>query len=168
MKTWRRSICLGSLLLVPLAAHANNQHFALAATGRFDELARLIEAEEQTAKKPLRTADRHALCFAYSKIKRYDKLLPCLDQLEERIRSGDLRTRLLGLDDGTPTVHVMRADALIELGQYADAIEEAQKGLKWLREADSDDLDMIVHLMAAVSLAATLEGDREAGSNYAR
>jgi len=168
MKTWRRSICLGSLLLVPLAAHANNQHFALAATGRFDELARLIEAEEQTAKKPLRTADRHALCFAYSKIKRYDKLLPCLDQLEERIRRGDLRTRLLGLDDGTPTVHVMRADALIELGQYADAIEEAQKGLKWLREADSDDLDMIVHLMAAVSLAATLEGDREAGSNYAR
>lgn len=168
MKTWRRSICLGSLLLVPLAAHANNQHFALAATGRFDELARLIEAEEQPAKKPLRTADRHALCFAYSKIKRYDKLLPCLDQLEDRIRSGDLRTRLLGLDDGTPTVHVMRADALIELGQYADAIEEAQKGLTWLREADSDDLDMIVHLMAAVSLAATLEGDREAGSNYAR
>ena len=45
MKTWRRSICLGSLLLVPLAALANNQHFALAATGRFDELARLIETE---------------------------------------------------------------------------------------------------------------------------
>ncbi|MFM8517117.1 MAG: CHAT domain-containing protein [Nevskiaceae bacterium] len=168
MKTWRRSICLGSLLLAPLVAQANNQHFALAATGRFDELARLIEADEQAASKPLRTADRHALYFAYSKIKRYDKLLPCLDRLEERIRGGDLRTRLLGLDDGTPTVHVMRADALIELGQYADAIDEAQKGLKWLREADSDDLDMIVHLMAAVSLAATLEGDREAGGNYAR
>lgn len=168
MKTWRRSICLGSLLLAPLAAQASNQHFALAATGRFDELARLIETDEQASSKPLRTADRHALCFAYSKIKRYDKLLPCLDRLEERIRGGDLRTRLLGLDDGTPTVHVMRADALIELGQYADAIEEAQKGLKWLREADSDDLDMIVHLMAAVSLAATLEGDREAGGNYAR
>ncbi|MBU3671032.1 MAG: CHAT domain-containing protein [Sinobacteraceae bacterium] len=168
MKTWRRSICLGSLLLAPLVAHANNQHFALAATGRFDELARLIEVDEQASSKPLRTADRHALCFAYSKIKRYDKLLPCLDRLEERIRGGDLRTRLLGLDDGTPTVHVMRADALIELGQYSDAIDEAQKGLKWLREADSDDLDMIVNLMAAVSLAATLDGDREAGSNYAR
>ena len=51
MKTWRRSICLGSLLLVPLAAHANNQHFALAATGRFDELAQLAQAAEDEKKR---------------------------------------------------------------------------------------------------------------------
>ena len=67
--------------------------------------AKLMEAEE--AKHPLNTRDRHALCFAYSKTKRYNKLLPCLDKLAENVRKGDLRTRLFGLDDATPTIHII-------------------------------------------------------------
>lgn len=88
MKTWRRSICLGSLLLVPLAA-----------------------------KKLLRTADRHALCFAYSKIKRYDKLMPCFDRLQQRISSGDLYTRLL--DTQEPFKHPLISSPRYNLDRAA-------------------------------------------------
>ncbi len=166
----RRSLCLSVLVLMfslsaVARADSSSQQFEYAANGRFDELQKLIEGEE--AKHALNTRDRHALCFAYSKTKRYNKLLPCLDKLAENVRKGDLRTRLFGLDDATPTIYTMRADALIELGQYAKAIEEAQKGLKWLRDEDSEDLDMVVQSLAALSLASTLSGNRNDGERYA-
>lgn len=158
------AVLVASLSLTAIA-DSSSQQFEYAANGRFDELQKLLEAEE--AGRALNTRDRHALCFAYSKTKRYNKLLPCLDKLAENVRKGDLRTRLFGLDDATPTIYIMRADALIELGQYAKAIEEAQKGLKWLRDEDSDDLDMVVHTLADLSLASTLSGNRNEGERYA-
>lgn len=159
------AIALSVAPLQPAHADSSGKQFEYAANGRFDELQKLIESDE--AKHPLNTRDRHALCFAYSKTKRYNKLLPCLDKLAENVRKGDLRTRLFGLDDATPTIHIMRADALIELGQYKPAIAEAEKALKWLREEDSEDLDMVIHSVAALSLASTLDGNRADGERYA-
>ena len=162
------ALMLSSWFVLTPAAHADSgsQQVQLAANGRFDQLEQLLEAEQ--ARGALKTRDRHALCFAYSKTKRYDRLLPCLDRLADNVRKGDTRTRLLGLDDATPSIHIMRADALIELGRYGDAIKEAQAGLAWLVKDKSDDLDMVIHCMAAVSLAYTLSGDREAGAERAQ
>ena len=162
------ALMLSSWLVLTPAAHADSgsQQVQLAANGRFDQLEQLLEAEQ--ARGALKTRDRHALCFAYSKTKRYDRLLPCLDRLADNVRKGDTRTRLLGLDDATPSIHIMRADALIELGRYGDAVKEAQAGLAWLVKDKSDDLDMVIHCMAAVSLAYTLSGDREAGAERAQ
>ncbi|HMV59526.1 MAG TPA: CHAT domain-containing protein, partial [Nitrospira sp.] len=112
---------------------------------------------------PLSTADQHVLCYAYSKTKRYNHLLVCLDQLEKNIRKGDRRTRLFGLSDATPTVRIMRAEAFIELGRYAEAIDEATKAVSWLKDENSDDLDMVFNAFAALSLARTLNGDEEGG-----
>lgn len=158
-------LSVGLLLVGTAQADSSGKQFEYAANGRFDELQKLIEAEE--AQHALNTRDRHALCFAYSKTKRYNKLLPCLDKLAENIAKGDLRTRLFGLDDATPTVHIMRADALIELGQYPQAIVEAQKALDWLKKDRSDDVDMFVNSLAALSLASTLSGNRADGERYA-
>ena len=162
------AMLLGSWLVLtpPVHADSGSQQVQLAANGRFDQLEQLLEAEQ--ARGALKTRDRHALCFAYSKTKRYDRLLPCLDRLADNVRKGDTRTRLLGLDDATPSIHIMRADALIELGRYGDAVNEAQTGLAWLVKDKSDDLDMVIHCMAAVSLAYTLSGDREAGAERAQ
>lgn len=159
-----RSVAGALLLSLSLAAAADtgSLQVQLAANGRFDLLEQLLEREE--AQGPLKTRERHALCFAYSKTKRYDRLMACLDKLAENVRKGDTRTRLLGLDDATPTIHIMRADAFIELGRYGDAVTEAQRGLNWLIESRSDDVDMRIHCMAAVSLAYTLSGDRVAGA----
>ncbi len=159
-----------ALLLIGLPirlalADVSSQSIDYAATGRFDELQKLMESEE--AKHALNTRDRHALCFAYSKTKRYNRLLPCLDQLEANVRKGDRRTRLFGLDDATPTIHIMRADALIEMAQYTPAGVEAQKGLDWLKKDRSDDKDMEIHCLAALSLAATLSGKRSDGERFA-
>lgn len=163
-----RSVVLVILILACgiSLADVGSLQVELAARGRFDELERLMEKEE--VRHPLSTKDRHALCFAYSKIKRYDKLLPCLNLLEQNVRKGDLPTRLFGLDDATPAIHIMRAEALIELGQYGSATLEATTGLDWLHKEQSDDQDMEINCLAALSTAATLSGDREAGKRYAK
>ena len=170
MTLHRKLLAFSALLLIgltirPALADISSQSIEYAATGRFDELQKLMESEE--AKHPLNTRDRHALCFAYSKTKRYNRLLPCLDQLEANVRKGDRRTRLFGLDDATPTIHIMRADALIEMAQYTAAGVEAQKGLDWLKKDRSDDKDMEIHCLAALSLAATLSGKRSDGEKFA-
>jgi CHAT domain-containing protein len=136
-----------------------------AASGRYDELEGLLEP--MAGKAPLGTRDLHALCFAYSKTKRYNLLLPCLDRLEANVRKGDRRTRLFGLDDATPAIHAMRAEAYIELGQYPQAAKEALRGLQWLEKDRSDDKDMIVQSLAAMSLGSTLSGNRADGEKYA-
>jgi tetratricopeptide (TPR) repeat protein len=130
---------------------------AYAGSGRYDLIEKQVEALAKQG--PLRTRDQHALCFAYSKLKRYDKLLPCLDQLQALIAKGDKRTRIFGLDDATPTVHLMRAEALTDLGQYADARKQANDALVWLRKENSDDQDMVVGAYAAVAVAVALQGD---------
>ena len=101
-----------------------------AATGRFDLIEKQVEAMAQQG--PLRTRDQHALCFAYSKLKRYDRLMPCLDTLQALVAKGDRRTRIFGLDDATPAIHLLRAEALTDLGNYAGARKEANNALVWL------------------------------------
>ena len=86
----------------------------------------------------------------------------CLDQLEQNVLKGDRRTRLFGLSDATPTIHIMRAEAMIELGQYAKAVAEAEKAYRWLIEDDSDDLDMVFDSLAAISIAESLGGNEDA------
>ena len=130
---------------------------AYAGSGRYDLLEKQVEALAKQG--PLRTRDQHALCFAYSKLKRYEKLLPCLDQLQALVAKGDKRTRIFGLDDATPAIHLMRAEALTDLGQYADARKQANDALVWLRKENSDDQDMVVAAYAAVAVSVALQGD---------
>ncbi|MBU6272774.1 MAG: CHAT domain-containing protein [Betaproteobacteria bacterium] len=128
-----------------------------AASGRFDLLETLIE--EHAARNPLKTADQHALCYAYSQTKRYARLQTCLDQLEQKIRAGDRRTRLFGLNDATPSLHLMRAEAAIDLAQYPEAIRHAEAASRWLKDDDSDDLDMVCNALTALGIAHAFSGN---------
>lgn len=145
-------------------ADYSTEQIRLAASGRYDLLEKAVI--EHGAATPLATRDLHALCYAYSKTKRYAQLLACLDNLEAKIRTGDRRTRLFGLADATPTVHIMRAEALIELARYPLAVAEAEKAIKWLKDDNSDDLDMVSNALAALSMAHTLSGDEDAGWKF--
>jgi CHAT domain-containing protein len=142
-----------------LADYSTDQ-IQMAATGRFDLLEKTLEDSLRSG--PLTTRDQHALCYAYSKTKRYSRLMGCLDQLEVQVKKGDRRTRLFGLSDATPTVYIMRADALIELGQYPRAVDEANKAIAWLKEDGSDDLDLYFNALAGLSLAHALNGNEDA------
>lgn len=157
---------LGGLCCASAQADQSTDQIALAAGGRFDLLEQQLEA--QLAKGPLDTRDRHALCWAYSKTKRYTRLMACLDQLALSLQKGSRRTRLFQLDDATPSMGLMRAEALLELGQYANAIKEASRNLAWLKQDGSDDLDMLVNTEAILSMAYTLSGERDRGAQMAQ
>jgi len=130
---------------------------SFAASGRYDLIEQQLEP--MLAQGPLRTRDQHALCLAYAKLKRYDRLLSCLDQLQALVNKGDRRTRIFGLDDATPAIHLMRAEALTDLGDYAGARLAANEALIWLRREGSGDHDMVVNAYAAVAVAVALQGD---------
>lgn len=157
--TRRLAALLFALIGLAGAARADfgTDQVRYAASGRFDLLETLIE--EQAARAALKTADQHALCFAYSQTKRYGRLQTCLDQLEQKIRAGDRRTRLFGLNDATPSLHLMRAEAAIDLAQYAEAVRHADAASRWLKDDDSDDLDMVCNALTALGIAHAFGGN---------
>ena len=159
----------GGLLALVLAAPAwalsGNEQVSLAGAGKFDQLA--LGIEQMVGREPMKVADWHALCFAYSRIKRYSRILDCLNNLEKALAGRDKRSRLFGLDDATPTVYQMRAEALIELGQYEQAMAQTERVLAWFRDEQSDDLDIKINALAARSLASGLMGKRADAEKYA-
>ena len=121
-----------------------------------------------TARAPLSTGELHALCWAYSRLKRYGPLLTCLDHLESAARGRDKSTLLLGLDDATPTVYLMRAEAFIDLAQWDKAIAQGRQALNWYREqGGSGEKDLLIDSLAALAVAAAFNGDASAASDYA-
>jgi CHAT domain-containing protein len=156
------AVVLALALCAPAWADRTTDQVAMAASGRFDQLEKALE--EQAARGPLDTRDRHALCYAYSKTKRYTQLMACLDQLAILLQQGgDKSTRLFALEDATPALGLMRAEALLDLGQYDAAIKIARANVAWLEEDQSDDLDMVYNSMAAVAIGHALHGDKAKG-----
>ncbi|GIZ51743.1 CHAT domain-containing protein [Noviherbaspirillum aridicola] len=169
MRTLTRfSLVLAMALGAPVPSHAisGNEQVELAGSGRYEELR--LALEQDAARGPLKTRDLHALCFAYSRTKRYAKLFECLDKMAANLARGDLRTRLFGLDDATPVLHLMRGEAQLELGNFAAAAEEAKKALAWFKEEGGDDADIELEGLALLSMASTLGGQRAEGEKYAR
>lgn len=163
-----RSLAVGIALAacsISCYAISGNEQVELAGAGRYEELRQALE--QDAAKGPLKTRDLHALCFAYSKTKRYKQLFSCLDRLAENVAAGDLPTRLFGLDDATPTVHLMRAEAHLDLANYPLASQEAQRALEWHKQEDSEDTDIELQALSILSISASLAGNREQAQQYA-
>lgn len=158
VRVWRTGVqWLLAMLSSGAWADYGTDQTGFAATGRYDLIERQLEP--MLAMGPLRTRDQHALCLAYAKLKRYDRLMPCLDRLQGLVDKGDRRTRIFGLDDATPAIHLMRAEALTDMGDYAGARQSANEALIWLRREGSGDHDMVVNAYAAVAVAVALQGD---------
>ncbi|GAB3356794.1 MULTISPECIES: CHAT domain-containing protein [Giesbergeria] len=155
-----RAVAAGWLAAVAGAAQAglDLETVKLAANGQYTQLETLLETE--AAQRPLGTRDRHALCFAYSKTKRYDRLFACLDQLARQVAQGDRRTRLFGLDDATPAIGLMRAEAQLELGLYPEAAAQAKAVMDWIAQEGSDDRDFELQAMSTRIVAAVMNGER--------
>jgi CHAT domain-containing protein len=150
---WTLAIALG--LMGPTgavqAALSGNEQVALAGKGAFEELASGLQAQADAG--PMKVADWHSLCYAYHRLKRYDKTNLCLDALEAALRGRDKRTRLFGLDDATPTLYTMRAETALELGQWDTAVKQAQRALDWYREEGDNERDILVQALAVQAIA---------------
>jgi CHAT domain-containing protein len=156
---------LALALTAPALAMSGNDQVSLAGAGQFDKLA--LGIEQMIGREPMKAADWHALCYAYSRIKRYSRIMDCLDSFEKALAGRDKRSRLFGLDDATPTAYQMRAEALIELAQYEQAMVQTDRVLSWYKEEQSDDLDVLINALAARSLASGLMGKRTDAEKYA-
>lgn len=155
--------------------------------GRYGELEKLAEAgvtDLATAK----TSKLYPLCVSYSKLKRYNKLFPCLDQMEANIRKGDKNyvdeeerqkasafwhgfAKWAGVfeQDATPWLHLMRAEASIELGDYKRAVEDAKQMRQWVPSVQKRGLEgwARIESLTMSGLAHGLSGDRNSALKYA-
>ncbi len=161
-------LCITAALLLVASAVAaqtlsDNRLVELAGQARYDELAAALAPRI----KDLSTGELHALCYAYSRTKRYRQLFDCLDRLAKAVSGRDKSTILFGLDDATPTVHLMRAEAQIDIGQAPVAIDEAKRALAWFeKEGGTAELDIRIEALALLGIAAARTNDRTGAAGY--
>ncbi|MDD5391153.1 MAG: CHAT domain-containing protein [Gallionellaceae bacterium] len=148
-----------------LAAPDGEKQIGLIGEGRYEELANQYESLLQAPKAS--AADLHGLCYAYHKIKNYERLSLCLDRLEQRIQQGDKEGRLFGADDLTPYAAILRSESANELGDYMRAISEAGRALDWYdREREGTQVE--IDSLAALVLALSRVGDQAAAREYVK
>ncbi len=125
------------------------------ASGQFDKVIQLLAPQPSDR---LGVTEQHVLCHAYAMSKRYDKLFPCLEVFESKLKRDDPETLLFALDDATPTVGLMRSQAYIELGRYADALREASQVVEWLNSSGETEPVVAIDAYAALALAEVFAG----------
>lgn len=128
---------------------------------RFGEVVEIGESELSQGRTAT-TTDLFYLCSAYAQLKRYNKLFPCLDQLEARIKMGDTTT--MGFD-WSPLPNLLRGQAYLELGNSSRATEEAQKSYNIVLARDSQPY-IKVWSLSVLALAYALNGDRANAIKY--
>lgn len=160
----------------------------LLTSGRFADLEKLGEKEIAADSKP-NSAKLMPLCFAYAKLKRYNKLFPCLERLEANVKAGDTAANdLQEMDRGSPLLgglarlgsifmggeealkgsvvpfmYLIRAEALTELNEYDQAIASADQSLEAMKKVvvPIEDRSSRVMGLAALGVAQALGGHRE-------
>jgi CHAT domain-containing protein len=111
------------------------------------------------------------LCVAYSRLKEYNKLFPCLDQLQSRIDRGERITSIS--DDISAVPSVLRAEAYLDFGNYAAAEEQAAKAydivknIKYFFPID-DPIQYKIQTLSVLALSHALKGNRAKAEEYAR
>lgn len=182
-------LALGALWAAPAQAALIPERQKLFAAGRFAELEVLMEKEIGADPAPL-SAKLLFQCGAYSKLKRYNKLFPCLEKLQANVRRGDTAMNdiaemerdspfLAGLarmgaaaaggKDGAsqlagtvvPFLHILYAEAWNEFRDYPRAAAAAREAMATVPRGWS--IERGVHIMAltAQGLAEGFGGRRE-------
>lgn len=116
----------------PLSPRKDNVIDRLETAGRFLELRDHIEKRLARGAPADATALSY-LCIAYSKLKQYTQLSDCLDKLDRRIAQGDPWIRPMNSlrydapGAAQPLALGLRAEAMLELGDYRGALAAAEK-----------------------------------------
>ena len=181
-------IALGALWAAPVQAALIPERQKLFVAGRFAELEILMEREIGNDPAP-KSARLLFQCAAYSKLKRYNKLFPCLERLEANVGRGDtamndlaemerdspflaglarMGAGVAGGKDGAkvlegtvvPFLHIMYAEAWNEFRDYPKAAAAARMAMATVPRGWS--IERSVHIMAltAQGLAEGFGGRR--------
>jgi CHAT domain-containing protein len=141
------------------------------ATARYSELEKHMESQV----KDLPSAKTHelwALCYSYSMLKEYNKLFPCLDQLDSNIARGDTKSRPWGYDlapsDVSAGPPLLRAEADIGFGNYGAAVEQATKAYDIMDQKRDVGPWLKIQVLSTLALSHALKGNRAKAEEYAR
>ncbi|MCX5893131.1 MAG: CHAT domain-containing protein [Deltaproteobacteria bacterium] len=104
------------------------------------------------------------LCTAYSRLKEYNKLFPCLDQLDRNFEKGD---RTVNMYDISAVPSILRAEAYMDFGNYGQAVEQATMAYEIVQKRDLSRW-IRIQALSVVALAQALKGDRAKAEEYAR
>jgi CHAT domain-containing protein len=140
--------------------------------GRFAEMEKAAQARIKTPADAT-ASNLTLLCFAYSRLKRYNKLFPCIEQLEARIRAGDATySEFMNFaTDLTPLPNMLRSTAYIDFGEYAKALETGKAALQQIRDTGSalgilPPIAYRIEILSNLALASGFLGDRQGAETY--
>ncbi len=146
----------------------------LVASAKYEEARKITEAQIRETGHAS-SARLTVLCVSYAGLKRYDRLFECCDRLEKNIKRGDtsstdldelarespllggyVKSKYAGDKESLGNIsylpHVLRAEAYIDLAQYAKAVEEAKKAYFHV------DRSVQVRILGTLGLAFALDG----------
>lgn len=110
------------------------------------------------------------LCFVYTRLKRYDKVFPCLDHLDRRMATDDPSTFSRGLAmksirDTSAVPATLRAETYLELGRYREAVEAATRAYRIMVERNLHAYHR-VNVLGVLALAHVLAGNAPEARRY--
>lgn len=180
----RLLLALGPVLLAGCATDMLTDRDRALMSGRYAELEKQAEAQVpdlHTAK----TVKLAPLCLAYAKLKRYDKLNPCLDQLEKNAANGDINmtdfeetkkqapflagmaqfgSAVTGISletDVRPQLWEVRAETAMDLGEPAKAVDYAKKMYAAIPKQWTLERYARIHALGELAVAEALAGQRD-------
>lgn len=191
MKKW----LLVALLAMPLAGEAQMmpERLRLLLNNRYSELEKLGEKEVAEMMPKPNSARVMPLCVAYAKLKRYNKVFPCLDRLEANIKAGDTGMHdleemdrssplMMGLarlgaafmggervlkSTVEPFLHLTRAEVYMELREYDKAIAAADELRRNVPKVFQEERMFTIYALGAQGLSRALAGRREEALKFA-
>lgn len=130
---------------------------------RYSELETYMESQIPDMSSA-RTGKLWYLCYSYSRLKKYNKLFPCLDQIDVNIKKGDTTVTMF---DMSALPSVLRAEAFLEFGDYGKAVEHAHMAYDIVVKKDLHRY-MKIQALSILGLSHALNGEREKATEYAR
>lgn len=157
-----------------------NEKDRLAMGSQYSELERILEGENKDFSSA-KSVDLIGLCNTYSKLKKYNKLFSCLEQLENNIKKGDkiiTHHRFFSWSypqNITVMPYLIKAEAYIELGDYDKAVTLAKRAYELLPTIEWSFKDRHnswerrckIRSLSILALAYALKGDNKNASQYA-
>ena len=124
--------------------------------GRYSELETYVSGRIKDMSSAS-TSQLMYLCYAYSRLKKYNKLFPCIEQMERNIEKGD---RTANMFDMSAVPYLLRAEALLDFGNYPKAVDEARRAYDVVQQRDLARI-MRIYALSALGLAHALNGEHE-------
>lgn len=162
MKHFTYSALLLIVLITGCATTLLPRETVLLTQCRYGEMEQLMESRiSNMATAP--TSQLFYLCFAYSKLKHYNKLFPCAECLQRNIDRGD--KTIFTLDySGIPAM--LLAEAWMEFGDYEKAVVEADRANR-LTRIKRDNPQFKIYALTVAALSRALAGDRMGAERFA-